>query len=192
MKYYESLFNGALGFELVAQFHEDTRLGPLHISDTTAQISWGEPPEMGWPPPGELAAEEAFSVYDHPPVWSLRKTEAYDPARTRALLESVDLSNVIVQNPLEATQARDGLMLSEYERSLQEAGGTYSEVFDIDGILSQNPWLAAAAWMIALVLLGWAAFPVAFVALRGLPDRGYPLSRVLALLVISWIPWLTA
>ena len=192
MKYYESLFNGVLGFELVAQFHEDTRLGPLYISDTTAQIGWGEQPSIGWPPPGELAAEEAFSVYDHPPVWIFRKTDAYDPAATRALLERVDLSNVIAQNPLEATQARNGLMLSNYERSLQEAGGTYSEIFDIDGLLSRNPWLAAVAWMAALVLLGWAAFPLAFVALRGLPDRGYALSRVLGLLVISYLPWLAA
>ena len=192
MKYYESLFNGALGFELVAQFHEDTRLGPLYISDTTAQIGWGERPSIGWPPPGEMAAEEAFSVYDHPPVWIFRKTDAYDPAATWALLERVDLSNVIAQNPLEATQARNGLMLSDYERSLQEAGGTYSEVFAIDGLLSRTPWLGAVAWMAALLLLGWAAFPLAFVALRGLPDRGYALSRVLGLLVISYLPWLAA
>ena len=192
MKYYESLFNGALGFELAGQFHGDTRLGPLHISDTSAQVSWGEPPDIGWPPPGELAAEEAFSVYDHPPVWIFRKTEAYDPARTRALLESVDLSNVIVQNPLEATQAKNGLLLSDYERSLQQSGGTYSDVFAIDGVLARYPWLAAVAWMAALVLLGWVAFPLAFVALGGLPDRGYALSRVLGLLVIAYIPWLVA
>ena len=192
IKYYESLFNGALGFELVAQFNEDTRLGPLYISDTTAQIGWGEQPQIGWPPPGETAAEEAFSVYDHPPVWILRKTDRYSSENTRALLESVDLSNVVAQNPLEATRARNGLMMSDYERSLQESGGTYSEVFAIDGVLSRNPWLAAVAWMAALVLLGWAAFPLAFVALRGLPDRGYALSRVLALLVISYLPWLAA
>ena len=192
MKYYESLFDGSLGFELVSQFHEDTRLGPLTISDTSAQIGWGRPPDIGWPPPSELAAEEAFSVYDHPPVWIFRKTDAYDADRARALLEQVDLSNVIVQNPLEATQAKDGLMLSEYERSLQESGGTYTDVFDIDGLLSRTPWLAAVVWMLALVLLGWAAFPLAFIALRGLPDRGYALSRVLALLIVSYVPWLTA
>ncbi len=192
MKYYESLFNGALGFELVAQFHEDTRLGPLYISDTTAQIGWGERPSIGWPPPGELAAEEAFSVYDHPPVWIFRKTDAYDSAATRALLERVDLSNVVVQNPLEATQARNGLMMSDYERGLQEAGGTFSEVFAIDGALSRNPWLAAVVWFLAAVLIGWIAFPLAFVTLGGLPDRGYALSRVLGLLVIAYLPWLAA
>ncbi|MCL4805834.1 MAG: glycosyltransferase family 39 protein [Anaerolineae bacterium] len=192
MKYYESLFNGALGFDLVAQFNEDTRLGPLYISDTTAQLGWGEQPAIGWPPPGELAAEEAFSVYDHPPVWIFRKNDRYDSQAARALLESVDLSNVIVQNPLEATEARNGLMLSATDAAAQQAGGTFSEVFNIDGALSQRPWLGALFWMATLVLLGWAAFPLAFVALRGLPDRGYALSRVLGLLVISWLPWLAA
>ena len=192
MKYYESLFNGALGFDLVAQFHENTRLGPLTISDTTAQLGWGEPPEIGWPPPNELAAEEAFSVYDHPPVWIFRKTERYDPAATSALLESVDLSNVVVQNPLEATQAKNGLMLSAADAARQRAGGTFSEVFNIDGALSQRPWLAALFWMASLALLGWLAFPLAFVALHGLPDRGYALARVLALLVVSYLPWLAA
>ena len=192
IRYYEALFSGELGFELVAQFHGDTRLGPLQFSDTTAQLAWGDAPAIGWPPPGELAAEEAFSVYDHPPVWILRKTANYDPARTRALLESVDLSNVVVQNPLEATKARGGLLLSDYEAALQRAGGTFHEVFAVDGLLSTRPWLAAVVWMIALVLLGWAAFPLAFVALRGLPDRGYALARVLALLIIAYLPWLAA
>ncbi len=143
LEYYESLFNGDLGFDLAAEFHEDTRLGPLYISDTTGQIGWGERPNIGWPPPGDLAAEEAFSVYDHPPVWIFRKSDRYTSENTRALLESVDLSQVVVQNPLEATQARNGLMLSEVERANQQAGGTFREVFNVDGTLSKHPWLAA-------------------------------------------------
>jgi YYY domain-containing protein len=192
MKYYEALFSGELGFDLVAQFHGDTRLGPLHISDTTGQISWGEPPRVGWPPPGALAAEEAFSVYDHPPVWIFRKSDRYDPAAARALLESVDLSNVVVLNPLEATKAKSGMMLSAAESAIQRAGGAFDEVFDVDSPLSNNPWLAAAVWAAAVILLGWAAFPITYTALRGLPDRGYALSRVLALLLLSYLPWLAA
>ncbi|WP_374687633.1 DUF2298 domain-containing protein, partial [Promineifilum sp.] len=192
LTYYEGLFSGELGFELVAQFHENTRLGPLYVSDTTAQVSWGEPPQIGWPPPGELAAEEAFSVYDHPPVWIFAKTNAYSSENTRRLLESVDLSGVVVMNPLEATEAAGGMMLSPAERAAQRAGGTFSEVFDVDGALSRNPWLAAVVWMLALTLLGWLAFPLAFAALPGLPDRGYALSRVLGLLVLSYLPWLAA
>jgi hypothetical protein len=76
IRYYEALFSGELGFDLVAQFHGDFRVGPLYLSDTTGQMRWGAPPEVGWPPPGDLAAEEAFSVYDHPPVWIFQKPTA--------------------------------------------------------------------------------------------------------------------
>jgi YYY domain-containing protein len=181
-----------LGFDLVAQFHGNTRLGPLYVSDTSAQVSWGEPPDIGWPPPGELAAEEAFSVYDHPPVWIFAKNANYNSENTRRVLESVDLSQVRAMNPLEATQAANGMMLSATDRAIQQAGGTFSEVFAIDGALSRNPWLAAVVWFLAVVLIGWLAFPLAFVALGGLPDKGYGLARVLGLLVVSYLTWLAA
>ena len=39
MRYYEGLFSGDLGFELVSQFHGNLKLGPLAISDTSAQAA---------------------------------------------------------------------------------------------------------------------------------------------------------
>ncbi len=192
LRYYEGLFNGELGFDLVAQFHENTHLGPLYVSDTSAQVRWGQPPAVGWPPPGELAAEEAFSVYDHPPVWIFAKNDRYSSENTRRILESVDLSQVRVMNPLEATRATGGMLLSAADRATQQAGGTFSEVFAIDGVLSRHPWLAAVVWALAVIVIGWIAFPLAYTALGGLPDRGYGLSRVLGLLVISYLTWLAA
>ncbi len=192
VRYYEALFNGDLGFELVQQNHGNLRLGPLYVSDTTGQVSWGEPPAVGWPPPGDLAAEEAFSVYDHPPVWIFKKTSDYSSENTRRILESIDLSRVTVMNPLQATQAKNGLLLSPADAAAQRAGGTFDEVFNPDGLLSRNPWLAAGVWLVVTVLLGWLAFPLAFIALGGLPDRGYALSRVLGLLLLAYLPWLAA
>lgn len=192
IRYYESLFSGELGFELVHQEHAPLRIGPLHISDTSGQISWGEPPSVGWPPPGDLAAEEAFSVYDHPPVWIFAKTTAYTPENAERILGAVDLSNVVVMNPLEATQAPNGLLLPENVEAVQRANGTFSRIFDLDGVLSQNPALAAVVWWLAVVALGWLTFPLTFMALRGLPDRGYALARILSLLVISYFGWLMA
>lgn len=192
MRYYEALFSGELGFEVAAEFHGNLQLGPLYISDTSGQIGWGEPPELGWPPPNELAAEEAFSVYDHPPVWILRKTEAYDPAKTRELLSSVDLSQVMVMNPLEATQAPGGLLLPEASFAEQQTTGSFAELFGVDNALANNPWLAALVWVVAIILIGWIAFPIAFVALGGLPDRGYGLARIVGLLLLAYIPWLFA
>lgn len=192
VQYYEGLFNGELGFELVNEFHADLHVGPLYISDTTGQINWGSPPNVGWPPPGDLAAEEAFSVYDHPPVWVFKKTADYDPAKVAAYFESVDLRQTAVMNPLEATQAPNGLLLSSQEVAVQRQNGTFSQIFNPDSALNQSPTLAAVVWWLAVILLGWLAFPLAFVVLRGLPDRGYALARILALLVISYFGWLVA
>ncbi|RMH00734.1 MAG: hypothetical protein D6706_03145 [Chloroflexi bacterium] len=192
IRYYEALFNGELGFELVAQFHAPLHIGPLYISDTTGQIRWGRPPEVGWPPPGDLAAEEAFSVYDHPPVWIFAKTPAYSHDRAAQLLGNVDLSQVLIMNPGEASRAPNGLMLTKEAWATQRANGTFSEIFDVNGILSRNSVAAAIVWWLAVVLFGWLAFPVAWVVLRGLPDRGYVLARILSFLLISWFGWILA
>ena len=192
MRYYEALFSGELGFELVHQEHANFHIGPLYISDTSGQIGWAAPPEVGWPPPGDLAAEEAFSVYDHPPVWIFKKTENYSHDNTVRLLGAVDLSNIIVMNPSEATQSPNGLMLTEEEFATQRANGTFSELFNPDGLLSRSPALAAVVWWLTAVLLGWLALPIMFITLRGLSDKGYVLGRIFALLFISYFTWLLA
>ncbi|WP_420631925.1 DUF2298 domain-containing protein [Candidatus Leptofilum sp.] len=191
-RYFEALFSGELGFELVAEFHAPLKIGPLHISDTTGQIGWGEMPEVGWPPPGDLAAEEAFSVYDHPPVWIFAKTDAYSRENTVAILGEVDLSQAVFMNPGQATEAMNGLMLSETAVTTQRANGTFNDIFNPDGALSQNPGLAALIWWLAVIALGLVTFPLTFAIFRWLPSRGYVLSRILSILLISYFVWLTA
>ena len=41
-------------------------------------------------------------------------------------------------------------------------------------------------------MLGWLAFPLTFLLLRGLTSKGYILSRALALLLISYFGWIVA
>lgn len=190
--YYTGLFSGQLGFELVAQFHANYHIGPLYISDTGGKIGWGQPPEIGWPPPGDLAAEEAFSVYDHPPVWIFRKTADYDPLAVRQFLSTVDLSQVVVMNPGQATKAPNAMQLSPEAQSQQQSNGTFNELFRADSLLNRNSLAAVVVWWLAVILLGWLAFPISFAIFRGLPGRGYALSRILVLLLISYFGWLLA
>lgn len=192
IEYYEALFNGDLGFDLASQFHADFKVGPIYLSDTTGQMSLGQPPNVGWPPPGDLAAEEAFSVYDHPPVWIFAKNDEYSHDNTIQVLGAVDLSNVIVQNPLEATHSRNALMLTSAQQAVQRAGGTFSDMFNVDGILSTNSTLAAVVWWLTAVVLGWLAFPLTYTVFRGLPDKGYVLARIFAQLFLSYFVWITA
>jgi YYY domain-containing protein len=191
-RYYEALFSGELGFEPVIQFHSDLHVGPLYISDVGGEISWGEPPEIGWPPAGDLAVEEAFSVYDHPPVWIFAKTDAYDPENVKQVLGSVDLTQAIFMTPGQATTAPTGLLLDPAAELRQQGEGTFSELFNVDGLLSKHPWLAAVIWWLAVVVIGWITFPLTFIVFRGLADRGYLFARILGILLISYFGWILA
>ena len=48
------------------------------------------------------------------------------------------------------------------------------------------------AWWLIVQALGWTAWPLAFRALRWLPDRGYMLAKPLGLLLVSYMLWLLA
>ncbi len=103
MEYYRALFDGSLGFDLVASFSSPLQLGPLEISDLGGTLAWEKTPALPLFNTSGLAAEEAFSVYDHPPVWIFKKRADYDPAKVAAILDAVDLSKVVIQAPKDAT-----------------------------------------------------------------------------------------
>ena len=50
--------------------------------------------------------------------------------------------------------------------------------------------IEAIAWWLAVELIGLAAFPLAFVFFRFLPDRGYSFSKVLGLLLVGYVLWI--
>lgn len=50
--------------------------------------------------------------------------------------------------------------------------------------------LAAFRWWVVLLFLGFIAFPLAHSLLKGLPDRGYAFSKMLGILIASYIFWL--
>lgn len=189
--YYEKLFSGELGFDLVGVFHSLPNLGPLIISDISAELAWGRPPVIG-PYVSELGADEAFSVYDHPPVWIFRKNpERYNHEAVRAFLYSFDPAQVIKTPAREVgRRSTTQLMLDEQARQRNEAGGTWSEMFSWESLLVKFEPLAMAVWWLTVLILGWLAFPIAFIAMRGLADRGYVFSKILALLLLAYGAWL--
>ncbi len=68
-------------------------------------VAWGKPPTLPVFNHNFFAAEEAFSVYDHPPVWIFKKRPDFNLATVKAILGAVDLSKVVVQSPRDATGA---------------------------------------------------------------------------------------
>ncbi len=91
LAYYRALFDGSLGFERVATFQHPFQFGPLYISDLGGRVGLGAPPDLPLFNNNLLAAEEAFSVYDHAPVWIFKKGPDFDLEKARQILESVPL-----------------------------------------------------------------------------------------------------
>jgi len=162
-------FQGQLGFDLVATFEDYPTLGALVINDQPA--------------------EEAFTFYDHPKVFIFQKSAEYSPARVAEILSAVDLGGVVQLLPGQADDYKD-LMLSEEQATIQQAGGTWSELFDRDALQNRYPGLGLVLWYLVIFLVGLFAFPLVRAALPGLTDGGYPFARVVGLLLWAWLVWL--
>lgn len=166
------MFTGRLGFDLVATFENYPRLGPLVINDQSA--------------------EEAFTFYDHPKVLVFQKRADYDPAQVQAILSSVDLSQAVHILPKEFSRYRPpkSLLLPQERLEAQQAGGTWSELFDYAWLQNRYPVLGLALWYLLIFAVGLATYPILRRALPGLRDGGYPLGRTAGLLLWAWLAWM--
>jgi YYY domain-containing protein len=134
-------------------------------------------------------AEEAFTVYDHPKVFVFQKTEAYDPEQVDEILSEVDLSTVIQITPKEADAFPGNLLLPPSRLEEQREGGTWSRLFNTEAPHNRIQVLGVVVWYLAVAILGIVVYPLVRFALPGLADRGYPFSRTVGLLVLSYLVW---
>lgn len=163
------MFESQLGFELEAVFQSDPSLGNIQINDQSA--------------------EEAFTVYDHPKVLIFRKTADYDSTKVHALLESVDLSKAVHLTPRQAGKITGTLSLSASALTIQQSGGTWKDLFDPDSFVNKSQTASVVIWYLSVLLLGWMVYPTVRLALKHLPDRGYPFSRLVGLLLTAMLTY---
>jgi YYY domain-containing protein len=195
LEYYRALFDGRLGFELAAEFQSPFVIGPLQVSDAPGAWAWGQAPDLT-PNPDDpfndnlFASEEAFSVYDHAPVWVFRKRADFDLEQAQAVLDAIDLSTVVDLGPREATRAPTLLRMPATLLAQQRMGGTWRQMFDEDSLLNRVEVLGVTAWWLTVLVLGLIALPLTYAVFKGLPDRGYALGKTVALLFIAWFAWL--
>ncbi|MGQ9840931.1 MAG: DUF2298 domain-containing protein [Anaerolineae bacterium] len=168
--YYQLMAEEKLGFELAARFTSFPTIFGIQFDDT-------------W-------AEEAFSVYDHPEVRIYRKTPAYSEALARSYFDKIDLEQVIMMWPKQVSQAPTALYLTPEAAARQRAGGTWSAIFDLNAQVNRSQLLAVLVWLALWLLLGVIAFPITFVVLRSLGDRGYGVAKSLGALLLAWLSWL--
>ena len=168
--YYKLLFEGKLGFRQVGHFTSFPTVFGIPFNDT--------------------GAEEAFSVYDHPEVYIFEKTPEYSEALARSYFDPIDLEHTLQMWPKQISAAPTALQFTPEEAQRQQAGGTWREIFDENSPINRSPALSALAWLVMIWLLGLIAFPIAFMVLRGLSDRGYGVSKTLGILLLAWLSWI--
>ena len=157
IEYYRMLFAGELGFELVETFTSYPEIFGIELNDDNA--------------------EEAFTVYDHPKVHIFRKTADFDADHI-----STHLATFLDQEIANIRSVNAGynlLMLTDEERETQQAGGTWSDIFDPGSLSNRYP---VVFWYLALQLMAIAAVPLCWKVLHRLPDRGYAISKTIGLL----------
>ncbi len=164
------MFTGALGFELVNTFTSEPSIGPFKVNTQFA--------------------EEAFTVYDHPKVFVFRKTESFDLEEVKRILGSVQLTGVPSINRYDGTDPSN-LMLTEDRSSRQLAAGTWNELFPSESLLNRSPVIALLVWYLFMTALGVCSFPLTRIVFKGLKDKGYGFSRMLSLLAIAWLVWIS-
>jgi YYY domain-containing protein len=161
-------FEGRLGYDLVAVFESYPQLGPIVINDQSA--------------------EEAFTFYDHPKVIVFKKNENFSVARVQSIFSTVDVSKAVHLLPPQFDDFST-LLLPAIRLAQQRAGGTWSELFDYDWVQNRYPVVGLAIWYLFILILGLAVYPLIRLAMPGLADRGYPLSRVLGLVLFGYLAW---
>ena len=185
INYYQGLEDGSLGFDRVAEFHRSLNFLGFPISTR--------------------GAEEAFSVYDHPPVVIYKKSARYNPEALVARFNSISLDGVSdTREPMsperraaierkrvsaEKGKPESAILFSPERWSAVQREGTWSAMFDRTSFAARFPVVAWVLQLIVLQLAGWALLgPL----LKRLPDRGAALARPFALLINAWILWLLA
>ncbi|MEQ8514958.1 MAG: DUF2298 domain-containing protein, partial [Chromatocurvus sp.] len=147
-RYYELLFGNLAGFELAAEFAAYPHLAAVTVDDT--------------------AAEEAFTVHDHPRVLIYRKTAEFSLSRLRRQLEALTLpSDPARIDPASETIAAPVVPVTAGSLSLQ----------------SDAQWLHLLHWIVVLAL---AAVVGNAVADRLFPSALLP-GRMLLFAPAAWV-----
>ncbi len=166
-RYYQALEDGSLGFEKVADFTSYPRLFGVKLDDT--------------------GAEESYSVYDHPEVVVYKKTPAYSRAHAIEVLHADQFIEMPPTSP--KGWAQNGLLFKPDVLARQQSGATWSDIFDPGSFANAHPLLV---WLVVMELAAFALVPLATVGFRGLPDRGYLLTKPLGILALAYAAYAPA
>ncbi|QBD78436.1 hypothetical protein EPA93_21530 [Ktedonosporobacter rubrisoli] len=168
IRYYQLLFSGQLGFHLAAQFENHPNLLGITLDDSDA--------------------DESYSVFDHPTARIFVRENPY-PYTTEQLLQKLMQG---VQLPAPGAQllpTQKSLLFNAQQIEQYQSLPPLNEQFPVGSISNMFP---AVFWWLALLLLGWFLYPLAFWLFHVFGDRGYIFSKLLGALLLAYLAWLLA
>ena len=198
-RYYQLLFDGKLGFEVeyVGQAYPNF-LGVSFVNDTFARPGLNPPHQLSSIKPTPLTfrlgySDDSYVNYEHPMVILFEKVRPMSEEELRAILVSeqeVRRRGALLASPLPVEgEESGGALLSEEDARRQQEGGTFSDLFDRDGIANRFPLLV---WLLVIELIALVTLPAGLLLFRRLPDRGYLLIKALGILLVAYLTWLLA
>ncbi len=205
--YYQSMWDGSLGFELAAEFTSPPSLLGLRFDDRHADESWSlydHAQVSVFRKVRDLSDEEFDALlggsWEEAVPWDRGGAKPWapllnalgmggDPEQANAGLLNRTIGAIMGTNvdaPAEPPDPTD-LLLSTPLRELPAVDN-----FRWNRTASQSTPLAVLTWWAVLALLGWIVWPLLYWLLHPLRDRGYLLSRTAGLLLAGWLMWLAA
>jgi len=183
-RYYELLFAEKLGFEKAVEFETPPRLGPLVLSDQ--------------------AADESFTVYDHPKPIIFRKVRDLTDQEWESLLGGSwvgAMPGYVGELPLMAKlrASLTGTPLPQSRQPVEETGLLLDEPveelpvvndFRWNAVANRSPLVAVLLWWLAVEVVALAAWPVTYTVFHRFRDRGHLLGKGLGLVILGYLVWL--
>ena len=210
-RYYDLMFGEQLGFRHAVEVTSPPRLFGFDFPDDSADESWSlyDHPQVSiFQKERDLSDAEYDALLGGSWVgaqpWYRGKDSPLSP-----LLELVGLGNAPDSEKKGLINAIVALVRGEdrpdsqpslpplEERADLSLGVPLNELPLVDNYrwnvaASESPWLAVGWWWLVLSLLGLVSWPIGFLLLRRLRDRGYLFSKSLGWLLAGWLLWLSA
>ncbi|MEO7019796.1 MAG: DUF2298 domain-containing protein, partial [Ktedonobacteraceae bacterium] len=167
INYYNLLNSGQLGFHLAATFANHPNLLGITLDDS--------------------GADESYSVFDHPTARIFVRDNPFPFQNADQL--AIKLMQGVLLPPLnpQQTSTQKSLLLSPQQIADDQNSPPFAQQFPAQSLANQWP---VFFWWFALILLGWLVYPLAFLVMRGLSDRGYLFAKTLSVLLLAYGSWL--
>lgn len=174
-----------LRYPVMTHFYERLSEGKTRSGLREVARFYRQPHLLGWSLTS-LKAEEAYRVYDHPLVRIYEKTPVFDPeALFDVLTKDVSFDQIKYIPYLQANKNNQGwLNPDQIEKRRQDQ--KWTERFSPESVGNKHPLLI---WGLLLWVLGPLSYPYAFYIFPNLKDKGWAVSRLLGLLLISFLAW---